>query len=428
MKSVVRTVHSRLAVLGVSRYVTLLGLGQGLAATGASMVIPLLAPVITQLQTPLLPSSILGVAVSTELQVGVFFSILGVVRSVCQVPFGRISDRVGVRNTFLEMGFAVSGATIVGFGLVGSFSALLSLRILQGIALAAATPALMALVEEFSVDGSRGGSMGTVSMLRTLGWGVGPVLGGAVADTFGLQVTFAFGALLVGISVLGLRLTIPRSDSPGNPDAQSGGSKSLLRVQFSTRRQARVLIGISVAVFALMMGISAIVSLEGAIIDRIGGSIAGFGIVFAIPTVTRLVVQLPTGHLSDRYRPEPFIIGGLLASVPLVAATGLADSLVLFTILRGLQGLSVAAVLTPGYALAADVADRHHSGEQLALVTTASSVGFATGPLVSGGLASMKFHVPFFVVATIALCCTVLSWILLRANAPGSGVSRDSGN
>jgi len=417
-------VRRQLASFSVSRSVACLGTGQGLSAAGASMVIPLMAALITGLQTSFVPTTVVGVTVSTELMVGIFFSTLGAVRSICQIPFGRLSDRLGVRNSLLEIGFFVSGATVLGYGFVGTVSGLLTLRVIQGIALAAATPALMALVDSLTTADTRGGGMGAISMLRTLGWGIGPVMGGAVADRFGLQAAFVVGALLVGLSVLLIRATVPTIGTVNHQDRKSESGSPRFRPHFSTREQARTLLGVAIAVCILMMGISAIVSLEGEIIDRFGGSKAGFGIVFAIPTITRLFVQFPVGRWTDRYSRAPMILGGLLASVPLVAATGFVHTLWAFVTIRGLQGVTVAAVVSPGYALAADVSDEAHSGEQMALVTTASSVGFALGPLVSGTLASVGFVVPFLVVAVASFGCAVVVYILITDQSVASWRNR----
>jgi len=388
-------------------------MGQGLSAAGASMVVPLMASLITGLQSPLIPATIVSIAVSNEILVGVFFSTLGAVRSVCQIPFGRLSDRFSVRNSMLEIGFAVSGATVLGYGFVGTVEGLLSLRVPQGVALAAATPALMAMVDSLTTPENRGGGMGAISTLRTLGWGLGPVLGGALADQFGLRMAFACGALLIGSSVLLIRVVVP-TVSPDWNCRESLADGGGLRPRFTSSRQARTLVGVAIAVCVLMMGISTIVSLEKVIIDRLGNSKTGFGIVFAIPTFTRLLVQFPIGRWTDQYSRPPMILSGLLASVPLVAVTGFVHTFGAFVVVRGLQGATVAAVITPGYALAADVADEAHSGEQLAFVTTASSVGFALGPLVSGVLAPAGFVAPFLAIAAASLASVVVVWYLIE--------------
>jgi len=435
---------------GVSRDLAVLAVTQAVASFGAGLIIPLLAPLLADLPDPLFPATVLGLPVTTELQVGVLFSVFGVVRSTLQVPMGRLSDYVGVRKVFLEAGMLGSAATLYAYGTVGSVGALVGVRALQGVALAVSTPALFAIIEGVTAQTTRGGSMGFFSTLRTLGWGLGPIVGGLLVDAYGMGVAFTFGAVLTGLAVVGVHIAVPdvrAADGPGAPADPAGGDGMATGDEpaaggdgddeptvaadgapaaaggdvlwlFSTRRQASTLLGLALALVTLMMGFSAMVAMENPILDRIGGSKAGFGLVFAITTLTRLFVQFPVGVASDRVGRKPFVVWGLLLSAPLVGLMGFAHSLLEFVALRGVLGVALAGVIAPSYALAADVVDDHRSGEQLAVVTTAFSVGFAFGPLLAGGVAFLGFAVPFVVAAALTVVGGVAVWLLVAEPEP----------
>jgi DHA1 family multidrug resistance protein-like MFS transporter len=412
---------------GVSRDLAVLAVTQGVASFGAGLIIPLLAPLLADLPDPLFPATVLGLPVTTELQVGILFSVFGVVRSTLQVPMGRLSDHVGVRKAFLEAGMLGSAATLYAYGTVDSVGALMGVRALQGVALAVSTPALFAIIEGVTAQRTRGGSMGFFSTLRTLGWGMGPIVGGLLVDAYGMGVAFTFGAVLTGLAVVGVHVAVPDVRAGDDPDeAGTGDDDSLVATDgapataggdvlwlFSTRRQASTLLGLGLALVTLMMGFSAMVAMENPILERIGGSKAGFGLVFAITTLTRLFVQFPVGVASDRVGRKPFVVWGLLLSAPLVGLMGFAHSLLEFVALRGVLGVALAGVIAPSYALAADVVDDHRSGEQLAVVTTAFSVGFAFGPLLAGGVAFLGFAVPFVVAAALTVVGGLAVWVLV---------------
>jgi MFS family permease len=401
---------------GVSQDLAVLAVTMSVAAFGAGLIIPLLAPLLAGLPDPRFPATVLGLPVTTELQVGVLFSLFGVVRSILQVPMGRLSDYVGVRKPFLEAGMLASAVTLYAYGTVDSVGALVTVRVLQGVALAVSTPALFAIVEGVTERTTRGGSMGFFSTLRTLGWGLGPVVGGVIVDLYGMSAAFTLGAALTVLAVGAIRLTVP--DVPPTETEGSAGSTAATDAAvrgdvlwlFSTRRQASTLLGLALALVTLMMGFSAMVAMENPILERIGGTKAGFGLVFAITTLTRLVVQFPVGIASDRYGRKQFIVWGLLSSAPLVGLMGFAHTLVEFVALRGVLGIALAGVIAPTYALAADVVDEHRSGEQMAVVTTAFSVGFAVGPLLAGGVAFLGFAVPFVLAAVL----TVVGGVAVR--------------
>jgi MFS family permease len=407
---------------GVNRDLVALAAAQTLASFGAGLVIPLLAPLLASLPDPLFPETVMGLPVTTELQVGVLFSVFGITRSVLQVPMGRLSDRVGVRRPFLEAGMFASAIMLFVYTMVGSVGQLLGARMLQGVALAVSTPALMALVEAITERGTRGGSMGFFSTMRTLGWGIGPIVGGFIADVYGLNASFTLGAVVTVGAVVLVRLTVPEVKPAEAPDAEpeadataDGGAVAggdVLWV-FSTRRQATTFLGLVVALVTMMMGFAAMVAMENPILERIGGTKAGFGIVFAVATLTRLVVQFPLGSISDRYGRKPFIVGGLLVSAPLVGLMGFAHSLAAFVALRALLGVALAGVIAPAYALAADVADDHRAGEQMGLITTSFSIGNAFGPLLAGALAFAGFAVPFVVAAVLTVVGSGVVWALV---------------
>ena len=404
----------------MSKELFALSLAQSIAAFGGGLVIPMLAPLLEALPDPMFPATLFGLPMTTELQVGILFSMFGITRSILQIPMGRLSDYVGVRRPFVEMGMFLSAITLYLYSTAGTVGVLVSVRMAQGAAIAISTPALMALVEGITEHRSRGGSMGFFSSMRTLGWGVGPIIGGVIADAYGLTAAFAMGAVLTVFAVGMIHLTVPEvraaeSEEPNEAEetVADGGHADLILGTFTSRQQATTFLGLGVAMATLMMGFAAVVAMENPILDRIGGSKAGFGLVFAITTLTRFGFQFPIGIASDDYGRKPFIVGGLLVSAPLVALMGFAHSFIEFFVLRGLLGVALAGVIAPAYAVAADVADDALSGRQMAVLMTAFSVGFAFGPVVSGAVAFKGFAVPFVLAGVLTVVGTVGAWWLV---------------
>lgn len=422
MQGVRRRFETWLEDHGVSKELFALSLAQSIAAFGGGLVIPMLAPLLEALPDPMFPATLFGLPMTTELQVGILFSMFGITRSILQIPMGRLSDYVGVRRPFVEMGMLLSAVTLYLYSTAGTVGVLVSVRMAQGAAIAISTPALMALVEGITEHRSRGGSMGFFSSMRTLGWGLGPIVGGVIADIYGLTAAFASGAVLTVFAVGMIHLTVPevragegRSEEAEETVADGGhaGHGTLILGTFTSRQQATTFLGLGVAMATLMMGFAAVVAMENPILERIGGSKAGFGLVFAITTLTRFGFQFPIGIASDDYGRKPFIVGGLLVSAPLVALMGFAHSFIEFFVLRGLLGVALAGVIAPAYAVAADVADDALSGRQMAVLMTAFSVGFAFGPVVSGAVAFKGFAVPFVLAGALTVVGTVGAWWLV---------------
>lgn len=420
-----RSAARRLASdLGADRSPALaaLTLAQGGATLGASVALPVLAPLLRAAGGD-------GGPYATALGVGVLFAVLGVVRSVLQVPLGRVSDRLGARKPFIEGGLLGSAVALVAHALAGSVAGLFAARALQGVALACSTPAIMATLGAVTDRGSRGGSVGAFSTVRTLGLGLGPVVGGTLATAFGVDAALLCGAVLLCGAAALVRVGVPETGTPAaDADADDDRAAALIPTAtggriFSDRRQARTLLGLAGGIVALMVGVTAMIPLEGAMLDRMGdaGTAGAFGLVFASTTLTRLVAQYPVSAATDspeRGRRE-FVVAGLLCAAPLVALMGVARSLWEFLALRSLLGVALAGVVAPAYALAADAADDDGAGVQFGLVTTAFSGGYAIGPVIAGALAALGFAVPFLVAGGALVVGSVGVWWTVEEPRPG---------
>lgn len=401
---------------GIPRELLLLSVTQGLATLGAGMIIPLLAPLTAGVQRARLPETVAGVALTPELQVGLLFSILGVVRSATQVPLGGLSDRLGRRRPFVVVGMGLSAVAIAAYGFVETLLGLYGLRIVHGVALAVATPALMALVERVTEAETRGEGMGVFSTSRTLGWGVGPVVGGAVADSSGTTPAFLTGAVLVALAAFAVRVAVPERPVAPSPEADADGAESASPEdgsRLSARERRTTLLGLAIGAGTLMMGVTAMVAMENPLLSRIDAGATGFGLAFGLTTISRMVTQIPLGRISDSRGRKPLVVAGLLTSAPVVAATGYVESLAGLVAVRAIQGVCLAGAVAPTYALAADAVERANSSRQMAVVSTAFSLGFAVGPPLAGALASRGFAAPFLTAGAAAVVGGVSVWALV---------------
>ena len=130
--------------------------------------------------------------------------------------------------------------------------------------------------------------------------------------------------------------------------------------------------------------------------------------------VSRLLFQVPMGHLSDRHGRKPFVLSGLLLLAVTTAMLGEVASLFQFIALRFLQGVAAAAVVAPAIAYAGDVTQEGESGQegrQMSTVTIGFGLGIAVGPLLAGLLALVSFEMPFLITG---LMCLVGAWVVGR--------------
>jgi MFS family permease len=141
--------------------------------------------------------------------------------ALLQYPFGVLADRIG-RVLPVAGGSALYGLVVVGVGLAPTLDAARVLMVAAGVLGALMAPATMALVTDLAAPATRGTAMSGFNVFGSLGFLVGIVVGGTVADTWGYLPAF----VVVGVlEVVLAALALPRLlalDLPA-PTATDGG-------------------------------------------------------------------------------------------------------------------------------------------------------------------------------------------------------------
>ena len=89
--------------------------------------------------------------------------------------------------------------------------------------------------------------------------------------------------------------------------------------------------------------------------DRLQQSALGIGSAFSATLFANVLLQIPIGRLSDRIGRIPPIVVGLLLMAPATALQGYVATITHLVILRTIQGVAMALVMSPAFALVADL-------------------------------------------------------------------------
>ncbi|MHA1200626.1 MAG: MFS transporter [Candidatus Heimdallarchaeaceae archaeon] len=140
-------------------------------------------------------------------QIGLLTSAMMISRAFLAPFFGKMSDKAG-RKPVIVVGLTMYVFLTFGFGLARAFWSLFLVRFFQGIASALVWPVAESAVVDISADDKRGRNIGWFMLSMTLGWSVGPFMGGglfALVESFiGLDlVKFAGMSLLALPSAVG---------------------------------------------------------------------------------------------------------------------------------------------------------------------------------------------------------------------------------
>ncbi|MFC7095888.1 MFS transporter [Halobaculum marinum] len=346
----------------------------------------------------------LGIDVTVELLIAIVLSLFGFLNSLSQPITGSVSDRTGKRKVFLLVGLALVATGSAGYLVFTDYYLVLAMRGLQGIGAAFSIPITVALVNELSEQGERGGNFGLFNTFRLVGFGIGPVIAGVVIAggpyvLAGVDVTgfdAAFLVAVVGAAVSFGLITVLISDP--ERAAESAGKDISIRVRGEDGALDPVFaLGLATIVMALSIAIYA--PLANVINARLDQGSFLYSVQFGATVLANVFFQLPLGRLSDRYGRRPFLLGGFVLLVPATLAQGFITDSYLMIAARFIQGVAIAAVFAPSLALAGDLAKEGASGSTLSLLTMGFGLGVAVGTLMSGFLVAFGFAVPFIVAA-----------------------------
>ncbi|MQY82496.1 MFS transporter [archaeon] len=118
---------------------------------------------------------------------------------------GHTSDRIG-RKKIIVVGLAGSVISVVTFTLTGSFTLLVACSLLLGVGAALFYTPLVAMVSDIAPSELEGTLIGSYRFFRDLGYFVGPLLLGTIADNLGLINAFYATSLILLVATLVIQL------------------------------------------------------------------------------------------------------------------------------------------------------------------------------------------------------------------------------
>lgn len=355
-------------------------------------------------------------------QAGALLSVNRLVRLPLNPAVSRLYRRISARSGML-LAAALAAATTAGYGLAGSFAALIVLRALWGLAWTFLRLGAYFTVLTTADDSGQGRAMGMYNGLMRTGSLFGMLLGGVLADTWGTGLTCAFFASVSVLAVPLIWFAVPRNTKGMAEEAAAGEDGYSL---FSHWKVLSVLlIGTAVAFVYQGMLISTLSYLVKIRIPAgldLGWALVGAaslgGVLQAVRWSWEPFLAPFFGWLSDHPRAgrkKTFIVSSLIGAALfafLPADMGLLPWLLLLLLLQ----VTATALTTAGDAVAADTAVR--SGAKIKVITAYSvltDVGAAAGP--AAAFALNQYSSPW-------ASCRLASLLLLLAAAGYFFVSR----
>jgi MFS transporter, DHA1 family, multidrug resistance protein len=322
--------------------------------------------------------------------IGVLSSAVGITSMITAIPSGMLSDRIGRRRVLL-FGMIVWTVALISFAIVDHPYLLFPGRILMGAAIILTFGIGAAYMGDITSGEERGPAFGLYATAMGLGFAVGPLIGGPIADNFGIEWSYAFGAMVaIAGFFFGLRF-LPHDPPHEEPAAtESGTEEPEARTGFFQVLLYPPLLITSVAVFlqstAFMGAIQNFFPLYGQNVAIIS---AGFiATMFSVRAFASTGVRIPMGILANTLTTSGVMtISLVIMGLSLIGISQTTDT-TLLTIFLALEGIGFGGFVTAGQAFIAEISTNQTRGTAMGIYRMAASVGSAGGPVLLGVIAS----------------------------------------
>jgi len=333
--------------------------------------------------TPVLPlyAGSLGAGIGLT---GSIVGVIGVSRTLVDLPAGYLATRV---NRRLLLGFspllvavaAAMAATAPGYWL------LIPARLLEGAGIAMVnTIAMIALADSVAGKDNRGRVMSLYQAARRGGNGLGPLLGGLLADFLGYRAVYLVYAGLAGASFIWALLGIPRSYGARQQDASTGPR----RADGETKRFLRHpgFIAVCLVAFAFFFGRIAsrrfIIPVLGQRV--LGLSASAIGLALTLATVSNLLTLYWLGNLTDRIDSRPVVIASGVLSAAALVGYAVSNNFTTFVLASLFWGFCSGFGGPARNVYLMDISPKHLYPLLLGVYRTVADIGFVLGPFLLG--------------------------------------------
>ncbi len=352
------------------------------------------------LVSPLLPLYAQDLGAS-GIQLGIIFAGYGISNSVLTPIMGRLSDRRG-RKVFLCIGLAGYAIISLGYVWAANVSQLTLVRVIQGVAGAMILPIALAYIGDLSPEGEEGKWMGYANAAFFGGFGIGPLLGGTLAERFGMNASFYSMGGLCLLAFLVAVLFLPeigqrKIGEKGRLSFKDMSRSPMVRGLFSFRLVQAIGRG----------GLMTFLPIFAATYIGLGTTL--IGVLLAVNMLPMMALLPLAGRLADRFNRKALVILGNLMYLISLALIPLAHTFwqqIWLCLPRAIGG---AISIPAATALTVEEGRKFGMGSTMSVLMMAMGIGFAAGPLLSGVIAdSIDINVVFYFGAAVGVIGTGL--------------------
>jgi len=380
----------------------------------AKRILPITAIVtfIGFLDTTLLIPVIALYAASLGADVGVIGLIVGlysITNTPANILFGRLIDRIGYKIP-LVTGLIGDALGMLFYFFSGLPIHLALVRAFHGASGGLVGPATMSI---FARQGEKaeGRTMSIYGISLASATLIGFALSGFITSRWGYKIIFLLGAGLLGIGSL-LALLLPANRKKANQTTRVSTGTTFEQVKSLFNR--RSLIVSYSSIFAQYFTFGGVVTLLPIYLNGLGMEVFHMGMLLSIFAIMFIIVQFPSGALSDRAGRLVPTISALGLSIISLALLPASTTFLLLAVAMGLYGTAYGLLFPSISAIVADDTSPEERGLATGLFHALLTTGVAIGAPVIGwlgeglGIRTGLAFIPSITILALIIALTAL--------------------
>ncbi len=360
---------------------------------------------------------------ATTAVAGLLVGVIGGARILANLPSGLLSERFGYRPVIV-LGGLLRALGLLLWGISRSVPPLYAASVAVGLGGALRWTACLAAVPAVAPPASRGRAVSGFLSCDLIGFGLGPILGGYLAERFGLHVPFVVSFFTETAAAAVVLLWFARSQSRNGDGTLRG---PLLWTGVGSLLRSRAFLAIAGLQFGYAFVSMAIVGTLGPLIGatRAGLTTSQIGASMTAGSVLMIVAINFSGRQLDRRHGRRVVTSGVAAACLALFLMSRSRSLLSFAaaFLPLMIGGGLVAPVAPSYASA--IAAEGRGAITMGMLQTVGELGYFSGPALLGfltDLAGGRFEPALACCAALLLVVGGFFTLAAGGARPGTGV------
>jgi len=317
--------------------------------------------------------------------IGLIIGLYSITNTPANILFGRLIDRVGYKLPLIA-GLIGDALSMFLYSLCRLPIHLALVRVFHGTSGGLVGPATMSITADYSDKARKGRTMSFYGMSLAAATLVGYGLSGILVSRLGYQALFLLGVVVLAIGAI-LSFSLPSHRQKNSIITETSLGEMTRKAKDLLSR--RGLTAAYCSIFAQYFTFGSVVTLLPLYMKCLGMEAFHVGMLLAIFAIMFIIIQLPSGTLSDKVgRLRPTAIGLGLGIVSLV----LLPSLRVFPLLAAvmaLYGIAYGMLFPSVSALVADHTTPEERGTATGMFHALITAGVAVGAPVMGWAGGM---------------------------------------